>query len=148
LSAHKYVPWRNVRGWTCIRCGLCCMRYLVSITLGEAMYYQVKYGPVVFRKDDKYYLFMKPDGSCIFLRKYNGIAYCAIYNERPIVCRLYPFYISKKPLPLRDEKNAVYHYNGVEIYVYIDAVCPGINRGLNIKYAVDNAVKMWFRYQL
>ena len=145
MSSHKYVAWRKVRGWTCIRCGLCCVKYLVSLTLGEAMYFQVKYGPVVFRKNNRYYLFMKPDGSCIFLTRHNGIAFCTIYNERPIVCRLYPFYITRKPLD--DDKNALYIFNEEKIYVYVDAVCPGVNRASNIKYIVDNIVKMWFKYQ-
>ena len=35
----------------------------------------------------------KKDGSCIFLRKdkEKGVYECAIYDARPVLCRLYPF---------------------------------------------------------
>ena len=33
------------------------------------------------------------DGSCIFLDEEDGIYECSIYDHRPALCRLYPFYV-------------------------------------------------------
>ena len=111
------------------------------------MYYTLKYGPVVFSYKGKYYLLMKPDGSCLFLRYKDGHASCAIYHDRPRVCRIYPFYVRRKPLDEArgEEEDAAYNYNGNKLYVYIDSACPGVNREQNISTLVKSALMLWIR---
>ncbi|RLE60196.1 MAG: hypothetical protein DRJ49_01150 [Thermoprotei archaeon] len=146
MVGHKYVPWRRVRGWTCIRCGTCCRSFLISLTPGEAMYYRIKYGPVVISLNGKYYLLPKYDGTCIFLHSIgSGLYSCLIYPERPRVCRIYPFYISEKPLRSSSSEEAIYEYNGEILHVYIDSICRGVNRSSNIRYVVRKAVELWDR---
>ena len=145
MSGHKYVPWRDVKGWRCLRCGKCCIDYLVELTPGEAIYYATKYGPVVFKYRNKFFLLPKPDGSCIFLRKYNGIYYCSIYYDRPRVCRLYPFYISYKSLRRDDKSRAEFNYNGETIYIYIDKECPGVDKARNIKELIPRVIRLWYK---
>jgi len=143
VKGHKYVGWREVKGWTCIRCGECCKKFLVDLAPGEAVYYRIKYGPVVLFYRGKYYLLKKVDGSCIFLKE-NGIATCTIYHDRPRVCRIYPFYVRVKPLK-GDGEDAVYNIGGRKLYVYIDANCPGVNTANNILQLLPNVVRLWMR---
>ncbi|MFA5049405.1 MAG: YkgJ family cysteine cluster protein [Candidatus Micrarchaeia archaeon] len=59
---------------------------------------------ILFEKDapKEYFLVLsrKKNGSCIFLGKDN---LCAIYNERPIVCRIYPFRYRNEKILYKDK---------------------------------------------
>ncbi len=148
--AHEYVPWRWVKYWRCVRCGKCCIKFLVPLYPHEALYYTMKYGPVVEERNGKFYLRSKPDGSCIFLER-TPLGYrCSIYLERPIVCRCYPFYITDKPLGIVDsrDEDAIYVYRSplgksIKVYVYIDKVCSGIGHGIPLEVIVPKVVSEW-----
>jgi len=65
--------------WACQQCGKCCHvtpdnRELMASLIGEP----------------------KEDGSCRHLTKNN---LCSIYNERPLICRLYPFFMKNAQNP-------------------------------------------------
>jgi len=145
-KGHRYVPWRLVRSWRCIRCGRCCIVYSVPLLKSEVVNLTRKYGEVVVIRGGKYILKSKPNSECIFLSWINGKAYCRIYFERPLVCRLYPLYIRLIPLPNAGPPQlAEYTCNdGLTLYVYVDALCPGTNkRGFPIEFVVSQTVSIW-----
>lgn len=144
-----YVPWKTVIGWHCLRCGRCCREYLVPLTPGEAMRYIATYGPVVIPYKGKRYLLRKPDGSCFFLTYRSGIAECLIYYDRPLACRLYPFYITTKPLEDFPPEEAEFILpGGRKVYIYLDSSCPGVNTIRNITLIVKEVVKIWLKYKV
>ncbi len=149
IRGHNYVGWKEVSKWRCIRCGQCCIAFAIPLKFIEALRLTRKYGPVVIQAGGKYYLAKKPDETCIFL-KYNGpIAYCQIYLERPGCCKLYPFHISRKPLPNVNPSSAKALIGGETLYIYIDAACPGVDdrMGYPIKNLIPKAVELWKIYR-
>jgi len=139
---HKYVPWRRVDSWACIRCGDCCRRFLVTLTPGEAYNLTRKYGIYVVQRGTKYVMPCKADGSCIFLEESEGGCWCAIYFERPYVCRMYPFHVSRRDLGGGDEALYV-DRDGEKFYVYVDTTCRGVGRGAPIASRVPIVVSLW-----
>ncbi|RLF16820.1 MAG: YkgJ family cysteine cluster protein [Thermoprotei archaeon] len=145
-GGHKYIPWRLVRSWKCIRCGRCCIVYSVPLTIKEAINLTRKYGNVVIERSGKQILRSKPNSECIFLLWRGGEAFCKIYFERPLVCKLYPLYIRLVPL-LEAGPPQLAEYicaDGLVLYVYVDALCPGVNRqGFPIEFIVSKTVDIW-----
>ena len=143
--AHEYVPYKTVSSWRCLRCGRCCIEYSVPLMLNEALRLIKKYGWVIERRGNKVVLASKPNGECIFLSRIGGLAYCTIYYERPLVCKLYPFYIRLKPLDETHRDKALYICeDNLKLYVYIDRKCPGVDRGgYPIEIIVPKIVKVW-----
>jgi len=91
----------------------------------------------------------KLDGSCCFLVDRGSYTECSIYYDRPLVCKLYPFYITTNPLPNIDEDLARYNIgNKNYVYVYLDSTCPGVNKTRNISIVVRKAVELWLRYKV
>ena len=144
MRGHKYVGWRRVEGWTCVRCGACCRKFVVTLSPGEAMYYAVKYGPVVLHYGREFYLAKRQDGSCVFLRMSEGKAYCLVYSDRPRVCRMYPFYVTEKPLHGGGSDAEIAH-RGRTLYLYVDALCPGVDTASNMEYLARRVLETWSR---
>jgi len=90
-------------------------------------------------------LLKKGDGSCIFLSYKGGVAYCLIYHDRPRVCRMYPFLVTRKPLS-GDGEDAEILYGGDKLYLYVDSVCPGVDTANNMYYLIDKVLEKWLRY--
>lgn len=109
------------------------------------LYYSAKYGPVAVGYRGKYYLVKKYDGSCIFLDYERGVAKCLIYHDRPRVCRMYPFLVTRKPLN-GDGEDAEIRLGERKVYLYVDAVCPGVNTAENIHYLLGKILEKWLRY--
>ena len=65
--------------FSCTLCGKCC--FVSQKTFKEVF--------------EKFGWKTKEDGSCVNLTKDNK---CSIYDERPLICRLYPFQINPKDL--------------------------------------------------
>ena len=105
----------------------------------------LKYNAPIVKMSNKYYLMPRVDGRCPFLTYIGPIAYCKIYYERPTVCRLYPFYVSKKPTYGRANE-AEFEYHNETFYVYIDSLCLGVNKAKNIKDVAEFYVYLWSRY--
>jgi len=115
-------------------CGECCRKYYVPINEETAVRLVRKYGrETVIKRGRKYYL-AKIRDQCIFLR--NNI--CLIQNDKPLACKLWPFYVSNKPRKRENKDFALYTYRGREFYVYVDTFCKGLNRGIN---PIENIVK-------
>ncbi len=87
----------------------------------------------------------KYDGSCIFLDYEEGKAKCLIYHNRPRVCRMYPFLVTRKPIN-REGEDAEIRLGERRIYLYVDAVCPGVNTAENIYYLIGKVIEKWLHY--
>ncbi|MCX8189192.1 MAG: YkgJ family cysteine cluster protein [Nitrososphaeria archaeon] len=139
----KPIAWRFAGSWSCIRCGKCCMLQ-VPVKIGEALFYQRKFGSNVLEYFNKGFHIRKNENKyCVFLELVKGKAFCNIYSFRPRACILYPFYIYKKPF-YGEEDRAKFTLFDEEYYVYIDAECTGVNRGfLPISKNIVDAILVW-----
>ncbi len=63
------------------------------------------------------------DLGCLFHDPETGK--CMIHDVRPLICRIYPFMVSRKPLGVDGEMP--FQYKGQELWLYYDEGCPGIN---------------------
>ncbi len=63
------------------------------------------------------------DLGCVFHDPETGK--CRIHEVKPLICRMYPFMVSRKPLGVKGEEP--FHYNGQTLWLYYDEGCPGIN---------------------
>jgi len=63
------------------------------------------------------------DLGCIFHDP--GTGKCTIHPIRPLICRIYPFMVSKRPLGVEGEEPV--QYKGRMLWLYYDESCPGIN---------------------
>ena len=137
------VPWKNYRTWTCLLCGECCKKYYVPVSTETARNLINKYGRYCIEKRNGKLQLRKVDGKCIFLSDKNS---CMIQLEKPLACKLWPFYIFKQPKKERDKKLAEFIYNGKRYYVYVDTFCPGLDKGeILISYAVYEAIRLYLR---
>jgi Fe-S-cluster containining protein len=104
--------------WSCRRCGRCCMdvegwdrRVLLlekDIRRLEAAGEQGFHIPA---DEDRFVAVMrKRDGRCVFL----GEDGCRVYEARPLLCRMYPFYVERRG----------------DVYVMgVDEGCPSVGEG-------------------
>ncbi|MEM0104183.1 MAG: YkgJ family cysteine cluster protein [Candidatus Methanomethylicia archaeon] len=146
-KAERYIPWKDAKSWRCIRCGRCCTTYIVPLKNHEAISLMRKYGPILVYYNGRYYLSKKADGTCIFLTKINNIAYCMNYLERPLCCKLYPFHVSRRPIEGLDEKRAEVEVNEGKLYLYVDALCPGVGQGYLIENFLTKVIELWRIYE-
>jgi Fe-S-cluster containining protein len=104
--------------WECTRCGRCCMdvegwdrRVLL---LEKDMTQLEEAGEQGFHEhkaQEKFVAVMKKeDGRCVFL----GEKGCMVYGDRPLLCRMYPFYVERQ--------------GGVYV-IGVDTECPGVGGG-------------------
>ncbi len=134
-------PWTEFKRWSCVKCGKCCYYYRVPLTAFEATYFTRKYGEVVTYSNGSYYLRRRLDGSCVFLKG----NLCSIHVEKPRSCRLWPFYIKKKPLPRFNPSSAEYCLEETCRYVYVDDFCRGLNSGQDIEFSIVKALNIYLR---
>lgn len=65
------------------------------------------------------------DLGCVFHDPETGK--CTIHEARPLICRIYPFMVSRKPLGV--EREEPFEYRGEKLWLYYDESCPGVNAG-------------------
>ncbi|MEM3403392.1 MAG: YkgJ family cysteine cluster protein [Nitrososphaeria archaeon] len=105
--------------WRCLLCGKCCRDQpnrkrrilLTDYDLERIKKLKVK---TDFFKDVEpigafKYQMLQKDGKCVFL----SFGRCMIYEDRPLICRFYPFAMIK---------NDFYTF-------HVDPDCPGVGRG-------------------
>ena len=86
----------NPNDFTCKRCGECCKPIVILSSDDIQSIKKLGYNDDSFI--DKDYLvnnrktIKRKDGKCIFLRYNAGVSGCVIYENRPNICRLYPFF--------------------------------------------------------
>jgi len=89
---------KNLR-FRCKRCATFCCKLggpKLSVRDVERLE-KAGYNKEEFLESGRWGLKGKADGSCVFLQfnQERGFHECSIYDVRPILCRLYPFYLQK-----------------------------------------------------
>jgi len=78
----------------CERCAECCIKYIVKISKNDIEKIK-KLGYSEFVEKDEHisgFVLKKNDEQCVFLLRDNkGVYSCKIYENRPDVCKMYPF---------------------------------------------------------
>ena len=123
------VPWRTVKSWNCIECGMCCRDYHVVLNFNEWITIVQNYGadatvPTV----SKFLLGKNNDGTCCFLTNINNTCHCGLQYMKPLACKIWPFKISDKP-KFGNPKEAHYKYREKDFFVYVDPACTGLTWG-------------------
>ncbi len=106
--------------WSCKRCGNCCKdpeererRILLLNSDIERIASTIKSNPFykpIFGEEPFIGEMLKTEGSCTFLCEKG----CSVYDQRALLCRMYPFYIERK---------------GDTLVIRYDESCSGINIG-------------------
>ncbi len=123
------VPWRCVKSWRCVACGMCCKGYEVALGFEEWVNLIRLYGVQVTRLSmSRFYLGKKGDGACLFLHRFPDAWLCGLQNMKPKACKLWPFKISLRPKFGRPNE-AIYKHKDRYLFVYVDPACPGIRWG-------------------
>ena len=143
---HKLLPWKTFLGWECLRCGLCCSTLRVRLLDEEVNKYKKRYGDVIEYIDGKPFLKHKKNGGCIFLEYKNNLAVCKIYEDRPLACRIYPFYSrrwreAKSSLSQKILSESEFKYRGRKFAVFVSNLCPGLGRGPLIEEGIRKALR-------
>ena len=125
----KPIPWRFVKSWNCIVCGICCKDFDVVLGYKEWLDIIRRYGiEVTYPGVTKLYLQKKSNGCCIFLNKFQNMWLCSLQNTKPKACKLWPFKVYSKP-KIGKSNEALYKFRDRNFFIYIDSVCIGIRWG-------------------
>ncbi|WP_297435675.1 YkgJ family cysteine cluster protein [Thermococcus sp.] len=124
-------PFREPVSFRCLYCLDCCRGRHVYLTLKDIEEIaKTGHDPqdfVTFSVEGNRIRFVLSvrewDLGCIFHDPETGR--CRVHDANPIICRIYPFMVSRKPLGVEGEKP--FHYKGQELWLYYDEGCPGIN---------------------
>lgn len=124
-------PFTEPVEFRCLHCLDCCRGRHVYLTLKDIERIARKgYDPqdfVTFSVEDGKIRFVMAvrewDLGCVFHDPETGK--CTIHDANPIICRIYPFMVSRKPLGVEGEKP--FHHKGEKLWLYYDESCPGIN---------------------
>jgi Fe-S-cluster containining protein len=123
------IPWRNVKSWNCVGCGMCCIDYHVVLNFKEWITIVKKYGAdAALPTVGKLLLGKNNDGTCRFLTNFAGNKLCGLQYMKPLACKIWPFkvfYESKFGNP----KKALFHYRERDFFVYVDPACNGLTWG-------------------
>jgi Fe-S-cluster containining protein len=129
ITVPRLLPWRSVSDWRCLACGECCKDFEIPLRIDEYARITGIYGFDVVRLGlGRAYLKKTRDHRCAFQRFSLDRWLCGLLNDKPLVCKLWPFAILKNPKHGKDE-NAIYHYRGRKFYVYVHPSCRGLLLG-------------------
>ena len=124
------VPWKKVERWKCVHCGFCCSEYDIPVTLEEEERLR-KYGNV-FKKGKIGLYLRKKKGKCVF----RGKSGCRIYDERPMACRRYPFYVKQQ-----GDDDSLFIHEGETCHVFLDARCRGLGKGDGVEEEIRKVLR-------
>ncbi|AIU69398.1 hypothetical protein TEU_03030 [Thermococcus eurythermalis] len=124
-------PFNELIGFRCLYCLDCCRGRHIYLTLKDIeRITKAGYDPqdfVTFSIEGDKVRFVLAvrewDLGCVFHDPETGK--CTIHKVRPLICRIYPFMVSRKPLGVEGEKP--FHYRGQELWLYYDGSCLGVN---------------------
>ncbi|AFK21609.1 YkgJ family cysteine cluster protein [Pyrococcus sp. ST04] len=127
----KPKPFVEPVRFKCLFCLDCCRGRHVYLTLGDIkrlvdagydpqdfLTFSIENGKIRFVLSIREW-----DLGCVFHDPETGM--CKVHPYRPLICRIYPFMVSRKPLGIEGEKPI--EVNGEKFWLYYDESCPGIN---------------------
>jgi Fe-S-cluster containining protein len=128
-SMTRFVPWQNIADWHCKACGYCCKLYSVVLSYPECVRLTQEYGPKCAVASQNGFLINRySDGTCAFLGNKSSTYFCALQNNKPEACKVWPFKVCAQP-KYGEEKLALYMFQGKPLYVYGDNMCNGLRYG-------------------
>ncbi len=140
MSQPRFIPWSRVRSWSCNACGECCRWFNIPLTLHEYAKINQIYGRQAFALGlGKAYLRKRADERCIFQFRLGGRWLCGLQAEKPYVCRMWPFTVSRNPIYGRSQEarwNTVYG----RTYIYVDPRCLTITFGRPSSYLLNKVL--------
>ena len=123
------IPWKHIKSWACITCGMCCTGFNVVLRFNEWLNIVRKFGVEATKPGiDKLYISKKVDGTCFFLYKLFDKCFCGLQHTKPRACKLWPFKIYRNPR-YGNPHNAAYSYGEKKFFVYVDPFCLGVRPG-------------------
>ena len=123
----RLISWKDVKSWKCITCGECCNCFNIPLKSIEYARMIKIFGNEIFdlnKNPVKIFLKRRENRRCIFQYYLCGKWICAIQQIKPIVCKIFPFSISKS-----SNKKALYKYKGNLYNIYLERSCKGIKLG-------------------
>ncbi|ACJ17226.1 hypothetical protein, conserved [Thermococcus onnurineus NA1] len=127
----KPKPFKEPVKFRCLYCLDCCRGRFIYLTLkdiqkiAEAGYDPQDFVLMVPGGDKVRFVmaYREWDLGCVFHDPETGK--CRIHDRNPVICRIYPFMVSRKPLGVEGEEP--FEYKGERFWLYYDESCPGIN---------------------
>ena len=107
------------KNFKCERCGECCKAYTVILDDEDIKnIISLGYEKESFAEKDLNpenaeirYVLKRDHGQCIFLQYANNKATCLIYEQRPKICKIYPFFHEKLISCKPKELSKSYHFS-------------------------------------
>lgn len=140
MSHPRFIPWSKVELWSCKACGECCKWFSIPLTLHEYAKISQTYGHHAFALGlGKAYLRKRGDERCIFQFRLGGRWLCGIQADKPYVCRMWPFTVSRGPIYGRSQA-ARWDCPYGRIFIYVDPRCPMITFGKPSDHLLNNVL--------
>ena len=140
MSQPKLIPWSRIQSWSCNACGECCKWFSIPLTPYEYAKISQTHGYEAFTLGlGKAYLRKRDDGRCLFQFRSGDRWLCGLQTEKPYVCKMWPFTVSKSPIHGRSQAarwNSA--YGGT--YIYVDPRCPSITFGRPSNNLLNNVL--------
>jgi len=131
----KPKPLKDDIAFECKFCLDCCRGRFIYLTLYDIKRIAKHHDPqdfVVLTTENEQIRFILAyrewDLGCIFHDPETGK--CKIHDYNPLICQIYPFMVSHKPLGIEGEEP--FEYRGEKLWLYYDESCPGIGKGKTI----------------
>ena len=132
----KPKPLKSDVKFECKFCIDCCRGRFIYLTL-----YDIKRITEHSHDPQDFVLFTAENGKIRFILAYRewdlGCVFhdpetgkCKIHDYNPLVCQIYPFMLSHKPLGIENEEP--FEYKSEKLWLYYDESCPGIGEGKEI----------------
>jgi len=123
------IPWKLVEDWECKFCGKCCINHKVPLLFEEYAKIEPRYGPSSVEPGERmFYIRLLHDGKCFFLKKHGEKYLCRIHDEKPYVCRMFPFRVLRVP-KYGNEELSEFKYGTKVFYIYLNRGCSGVKLG-------------------
>jgi Fe-S-cluster containining protein len=124
------IPWRRVKSWNCVTCGICCKEYDVVLGYWEWTNIIRNFGVSAIKPSvARLCLGKKGDGTCVFLYNSYGSWLCGLQQNKPNACKLWPFKIYEQSKHGRDDE-AIYRFGDRVLFIYVDPSCQGLTWGI------------------
>jgi Fe-S-cluster containining protein len=124
------IPWRLVKSWNCITCGICCKEFDVILGYWEWTNIINNYGVGAIKPNvTRLCLGKKDDGTCVFLYNSSDSWLCGLQRNKPKACKTWPFRIFDQARYGRNNE-AIYRYRDRDFFVYVDPSCMGLRWGV------------------
>lgn len=123
----RFISWKKIHSWNCLACGECCRLFNIPLRGNEYAKVLQTIGSNVLNyehKPGRIYLKRRKNGQCVLQAKFYGKSMCTIQGCKPLVCKLFPFLISKT-----GKKRGRFFYKGHYYNVFVDRNCNGLKYG-------------------